>query len=807
MQHSSKENNWGRIINYQDIYIRARIIDILLLIFATLCVIIIIYTLFTFPPNQPQLDKEIVDIYASTIVMLIGIFITFILKRWISVDVASVFFVILILISIVISDVPSQVAEGRTLIFFTLPIVLSSVLIRPWGSFVFAGLSSLIVAFIDINILHLSINYFAFVTFFTLAISTWLITRTNINAINYLFQLNEKTKIADEEICSLAKFPEENPNPVMRINHQGQLIYANKASQTIRQEWHCEVGKPVPLEWRDIVADCLLTKKQKKVTLNVKNSIFSLDIHPIAESNYVNIYGRDETERIQGENALRESEQRYRQLFDTMHDGFSLHEIICDDNGKPIDYRFLEVNSAFERVTGLVGDEIIGKTVKQVLPETESIWIEKFGQVALTGKSMRFENYSKALDKYFEVIAYSPRKNQFAVLSVDITERKRTEIELQKSRERERTLADILEHASQPFAAGFRDGRLAAFNTAFSDLLGYSSDEIQSFSWIDRLTAPEWRQSEMEQLQKIDATGMPGRYEKEYIRKDGSRVPVELLVHLAKDEQENLDYYYAFITDLTERKKAEQEVLKLNLELEQRVADRTEQLKNTLTELESFAYSVSHDLRAPLRAIDGFSQALSDEYSSVLTGDGLHYLDRVRAGVKRMDQLISDLLKLSRVTRQEINYEQVDLSKIAHGICNELKHNQPERTVDWEIMDGMKTNGDASLLKIAIENLMLNAWKFTSKNKMTKIQFGCMQDGDHNLYFLRDNGVGFDMNYASKLFGAFQRLHSAKEFPGTGIGLATVQRIIHRHGGKIWAESSVNQGAVFYFTLGERTIT
>ena len=244
------------------------------------------------------------------------------------------------------------------------------------------------------------------------------------------------------------------------------------------------------------------------------------------------------------------------------------------------------------------------------------------------------------------------------------------------------------------------------------------------------------------------------------------------------------------------------------VELEQQVAQRTAELEVankelgvSNKELESFCYSVSHDLRAPLRGIDGFSQALLVKYPAQLDERGRHYLQRIRAGTQRMGQLIDDLLNLSRVTRQEMRAETVMLSALAHDVAEELRKTQPQRAVEFRIQENLQAQGDAHLLGIALQNLLDNAWKYTAKHAHARIEFGLVERQGEAVYFVRDDGAGFDMAYAGKLFGAFQRLHNETEFPGIGIGLATVQRIIHRHGGRIWAESAPEQGATFYFTL------
>jgi signal transduction histidine kinase len=236
-------------------------------------------------------------------------------------------------------------------------------------------------------------------------------------------------------------------------------------------------------------------------------------------------------------------------------------------------------------------------------------------------------------------------------------------------------------------------------------------------------------------------------------------------------------------------------------ELEERVIERTTQLEVANKELESFSYSVSHDLRAPLRSIDGFSQALFEDYGDKLDAQGRSDLQRVRAATQRMAQLIDDMLNLSRVSRGEMRREIVDLSSMVRNIAEELKAAEPDRKVDVAIADGIQAEGDVRLLRVLVENLLRNAWKFTGKKPAAKIEFGISQNNGKPVYFVRDDGAGFDMAYAGKLFGAFQRLHAMTEFNGTGVGLATVQRIVDRHGGKVWAEGKVDQGATFYFTL------
>ena len=273
----------------------------------------------------------------------------------------------------------------------------------------------------------------------------------------------------------------------------------------------------------------------------------------------------------------------------------------------------------------------------------------------------------------------------------------------------------------------------------------------------------------------------------------------EELCMVEEELRQQLDEYERSQHELTASR---EKVLRLNAELEERVRERTAELERANRELESFSYSVSHDLRAPLRHMDGFSKALLEDYGDRLDADGKNHLVRIRAGAQRMGRLIDDLLQLADVGRGELERRSVNLSVLAQLIAAELRQEEPEREVTFRIAEGVRAEGDSRLLRVALENLLGNAWKYTGKREGAVIEFGVEERDGEPVYLVRDNGVGFDMAYADKLFQPFQRLHRAEEFEGTGIGLATVRRVVERHGGSIRAEGTVGSGASFYFTLG-----
>lgn len=368
-------------------------------------------------------------------------------------------------------------------------------------------------------------------------------------------------------------------------------------------------------------------------------------------------------------------------------------------------------------------------------------------------------------------------------------------------------------------------------------LFGYTAQATPTFEEIAALILPEDRPRAHEALMNAIKTRDPYQIEMRIVTKDTGEI--RYLLSLAEVESDangiplrvfgiNQDISERKINDqelqnaqtqlrqllrnsehsrrallslIEDQKEAEQKIRRLNLELEQRVTERTASLVTANKELESFSYSVSHDLRTPLRALDGFSTALLEEYHEALDEKAKHYLTRIKEAAQHMGQLIDDLLNLSRVTRSEFTRQRVDLSALVAKIAAELIERFPLRAVELDIAPDIVVEGDSNLLNICLENLLNNAIKFTSLREQSIIQFGSLEQENEYIYFIRDNGAGFNMEYADKLFSPFQRLHGINEFPGTGIGLSIVQRIISRHSGHIWCESEVDKGTTFYFTL------
>jgi len=382
-------------------------------------------------------------------------------------------------------------------------------------------------------------------------------------------------------------------------------------------------------------------------------------------------------------------------------------------------------------------------------------------------------------------------------LFIENEEREKNQAMLEESEARYKLL--FQNHRSIMLLIDHETGRIVDANPAAEAFYGWTRQVLLSknIAEINTLPADQLRDRMNQALERND-----NAFIFKHKRASGDIRDVE--VFAGPIEYSGKKLLYSIVHDATARMKAENEVRELNQSLENQVARRTEQLQEANEELEAFAYSVSHDLRAPLRAIEGFGALLVEDAESRLSDTSKHSIERIRYNVQKMSQLIDDLLRLSRIARQALEYSEVDLSRLARESVEEMSVRFPGRKLSVSIQEGLSVNADRALMELMLLNLFDNAWKFTSALPEALVAFSAADIGDERVYSIRDNGVGFDMAYADKLFTPFQRLHSEQEYGGSGIGLSIVRRIVTRHGGRIWAEAAPNKGATFYFTLGGR---
>lgn len=473
---------------------------------------------------------------------------------------------------------------------------------------------------------------------------------------------------------------------------------------------------------------------------------------------------------------------------------------------------YLGCNRVVCRTVGLSGPEdLIGKSDREfpsLTPEQAEAFIRIDKEVMESGRPQLV--MTEPLNRFdgetiwVETIKVPLRDEQGNVIGVlgtwqDVTERRRSEQALRHSEQRYRSLVQAM---SEMVWSSNAIGNELQVNPPLEEFTGLPELQVRGSGWLQAVHPDDRSRAEAAWAAAVAAT-TPYECEFRLRRADGEWRDIESRGIPILNPDGRLREWIGVGIDITERKRAEEGIRRLNEELEQRVKDRTAELEAANKELEAFSYSVSHDLRAPLRAIDGFSRILLADYATSLPEDGQEFLRDIRTNTRTMGQLVDDLLQFSKLGRQSVAKQHIRTLDIVERCFRDLKERTEGRKIDLRISELPECWADPSLLRQVWINLISNALKYTSKREITVIEIGT-RPGDNSaeqIYFIKDNGVGFDMRYAHKLFGVFQRLHRAEDYEGTGVGLATVQRVIHRHGGRVWAESAPDQGATFYLTL------
>jgi len=493
----------------------------------------------------------------------------------------------------------------------------------------------------------------------------------------------------------------------------------------------------------------------------------------------------DITARKRAEQALQDSNRQISSILESITDAF-----VAVDSA----WRFTYLNGQAELLMQRSRKDLIGKRLWDEYPDAlGTVLLEQLGKAMSERFATEFEVYFPQAGMWAEVRAY-PTQDGLSVYAKDITPRKQMEETLKASEESYRRIVDT---SQEGILAVDAEARLTYVNQRMAEMLGHDGAGMLGRSYLEFIDNS--RSSEVSESLRRRKEGVREQYEAVFLRSDGGKMWGIVSATPIVGAHGEFCGSFAMVSDVSERKRFEEKIEVLNTNL----AARALALELANEELQSFSYTVSHDLRKPLTAISGYSQLILELFGAGLDVDCKNYLQMIVNSSDRMNQLIDTLLDFSRLTRRELHRETVDLSAMAHAIIAELRLADPQRRVSCTIAEGVVVNGDAKLLRVVMDNLLGNAWKYSARTKEAVIEFGVMEQRGETACFVRDNGVGFDMAHANRLFAVFQRLHSADEFKGIGIGLATVQRIIQRHGGRVWAEAECGKGATFYFILGQ----
>jgi PAS domain S-box-containing protein len=490
------------------------------------------------------------------------------------------------------------------------------------------------------------------------------------------------------------------------------------------------------------------------------------------------------------EQALRISEERYRSLFDNMTEGFAVHEIITNEQGEAVDYIFLDINHAFEQLTGLKRSELLGKRVRDVMPNTESYWIENYGKVALTGEPSHFEDYSAVLGRWYEVFAYRTAPKQFAVIFTDITVRKETEKALTSSR---RKLELTLENANVGLWEWDLKTDSISWDARTEKMFGVTPGSFPgTYDAFLKLIHDE----DVDHIRKAVRNTIKNNKPYETIFRikapDGNMKYISSKALINKDRNGEILNLTGVNFDITDLKQGtELLILKLN-----------EDLLKSNKELESFAYITSHDLQEPLRMVTSFSQLLEKQYGDKLDDRAREYIGFAVDGAKRMYDLINGLLTYSRISRKEITFTNVDFNKVLDSVKDNLSLILKERKCEIGSTKLPVVFADHSQMIHLLQNLISNGIKFSGDSP--RIHISAKTEKTHYVFSVRDKGIGIDPQYFDKIFMIFKRLLPRDQYEGTGIGLAICKSIVENHGGQIWVESEPGKGSCFYFTIAKK---